>query len=57
MKVYDSDDDDTQVVRLARQMLSPVSHLLQRQYFKILRRDRMGDRIGYNKDKVERENQ
>lgn len=51
-KDYDSDDDDTQAVRLARQMLYPVSYLTtQCQYFNPLRRERTGDRMGHNKDK------
>lgn len=47
-----SSNDDAQIVKFARQMLYPVSHLtIPHQYVKPLRREKMGDRIGYNKDK------
>lgn len=54
IKDYDSDDDYTQVVRFARQMLYPVSHpTIPHHYVKPLRRERTGDQKGYNKDKGE----
>lgn len=50
--LWTSSNDDAQIVKFARQMLYPVSHLtIPHQYVKPLRREMTGDRIGYNKDK------